>query len=199
MSDSTDSEPAELPPRSHWKRIRLVGKWLFLVWGGFSLVCAIGLGGFLAYQVTYGNRDKIDTATNHDIRFVLNLCELGEKRIVKVVHSYISSRSLTGDHLDAYAIQISHVELAELTQVKPVFNSGWYRGDQLPEMVKRSVDFVGGWHHEIPWFPTQSELESSEIYVYHLSAYFRGSRPTAVELIFVRPRDRMVFYFGGKS
>ncbi len=167
--------------------------------GGLSLVSVIFIASIAAFQLGLGNQTKIDTASPHDIRFVLNWCKLGDQRTERVIHSHVSSRSFTGDHLDAYAIKISRVELAELTKETDDFRGRWYRGDQLPKVLDDAVGFVGGWLHEIPWFPSEAELRSSEFYVYPWSIYCHGVRPSAVELIYIRPSDRMVFFFGGKT
>lgn len=176
-------------------RILALARWTLLILGSLSLIGIIAI----ATTAVFWNRVKIDTATAHDVRFVLNGCELGEQRVEEVVHSHVSSRSFTGDHLDAYAIKISHVELAELTAKTDPVRGRWYRGDQLPEIVGDAVGFVGPWLHELPWFPSELELRSSEFYVYPYSIDYHGVRPSAAELIFIRPSDRMVFYFGAKS
>jgi hypothetical protein len=124
---------------------------------------------------------------------------LGDSRIEKVIHSHVSSRSFTGDHLDAYAIKINSVTVEELTANTDEFRGPcWYRGDQLPKVLDDAVSFVGGWLHEIEWFPTEAELRSSDIYIYPWSIYCHGVSPSAAEIIFVRPKDKMVFFFGGK-
>jgi len=159
------------------------------------------VGGFVAYSFGPGNRDRADSASSSDVAFVLNWCDLGADRIEKVLHSYVSARSFTGDHLDAYAIKIKHIDVAELTARTDDFGGRWYRGDQLPKVLDDAVGFVGGWlgSGKIPWFPTERTLRSSEVYVYPWSIYLHGITPSASELIFVRPWDKMVFYFGGKT
>ena len=180
-------------------RILAIGRWGLIIWGALSLVGVIGIASIVAFQVGPGNRVKDDSASAHEVRFVLNWCELGDQRIDKVIHSHVSARSFTGDYLDAYAIKISRIDLAELTKDTDDFRRRWYRGDQLPKILDDAVGFVGGWLHEVPWFPSVAELRSSDIYVYSWSIYFHGIRPTAAELIFIRPSDKMVFYFGGKT
>ena len=139
-----------------------------MIWGGLSLIGIIALVGIASFNLGPGNRDEIDSASVKDVRFVLNWCELGESRIESVIHSYVSSRSLTGDHLDAYAIKISHVNRAELTSSSKETHGRWYRGDQLPSVVNDAVGFVGDWlgQKEISWFPREAELRSAEFYVY---------------------------------
>jgi len=168
---------------------------------GWGIVCLVGfllIAGAIRYRTGPGNVDVGGAATKQDVRFVLNWCELGDARIEQVVHSYESARSFTGDHLDAYAIKISRVDVDEL---KPDdFGSGWCRCDELDGVLKDAVDFAVGWLHqdEIGWFLTEDELRSDRIYVYPWSIYCHGTRPSAIELIFVRPSDKMVFYMSAK-
>jgi len=178
-----------------------IAVWLLAIWGGLSLVGAVLIGGYLAYRFGPGNRDKVDTASPHDVRFVLNWCGLGDDRIEKVLHSYRSARALCGDHLDAYAIRISHVTVKELTENTEVFQDQWYRGDQVPKIVDEAVGFAGMFLHrdEIAWFPREEELRSNDIYVYPSHIDFHGVQPVTVEIIFVRPSDKTVFFFSGKT
>jgi len=180
--------------------ILAIGRRCLLIWGVISLVGILVVAGLVAYKVGPGNRPRIDAASPHDVRFVLNWCELGDDRIQTVVHSQVSARSLTGDHLDAYAIKISHVDIAELTKEPDDFGGRWYRGDQLPNVVDEAVAFIGSWHLEIPqWFPSEGQLRSPDLYVYPCRISLHATSPTAAELIFIRPSDRMVFYFGGAT
>jgi len=181
-------------------RIRIVNlfKWFFLAWGVFSFIAALAIVVCVALLAA-GNHDKDDSASPQDVRFVLNGCNLGDDRIEHVLHSHVSSRSFTGDYLDAYAIKISRIELSELESKTNDFTGRWYRGDQLPPVLDEAVKFVSAWHNEIPWFPTEQELRSSEIYVYPWTIYCHGVTPAAAELIFVRPADKMMFYFGSKT
>lgn len=174
---------------------------LLLIWGGFSLLAIVGLGVFFAFQFGPGGKNQVDDASAEDVRFVLNWCGLGGSRIEKVVRSYVSSRSFTGDHLDAYAIKISRVDVAELAAKTGESAGGWYRGDQLPPVVSDAVEFVGAWlgGDEIGWFPKETELRTPNFHVYPRTIFMHGVRPTAVELIFVRSSDNMVFFFGGKT
>jgi len=181
------------------KRISVILKWLLIGWGTFSLLGALIIGGFFAYQFSLGNRDRINTASTKDVRFIFNWSNLGEDRIEKVIKSHVSGRSFTGDHLDAYAIKVTHITIEELSANKDQFNQQWYRGDQLPKVLDDAVSFVEPWLGEIPWFPREAELRSAEIYAYICSIHYYGIRPSAAEIIFVRPKDKMLFFFSGKT
>lgn len=183
------------------KKLITIIKWLLIVWGSLTLIGALIASVFVAYQFGIHNRDKINSASRHDVRFVLNWCNLGDNRIEQVVNSYVSARSFTGDHLDAYAIKIKHISVEELAASTDDFDERWYRGDQLPKVLDDAVSFVGNWlsSDKITWFPAESELRSSEVFVFPWSIYYHGTRPSAAEIIFVRPKDKMVFFFSGKT
>jgi hypothetical protein len=183
------------------KRLLAAGKWVLLVYGGLSLLATLVIIGLFVYWTGVGNRTKKDQVSPHDVRFVLNWCRLGDKRIEKVIHSHVSARSFTGDHLDAYAIKITNITLDELTANTNDFTGRWYRGDQMPKVLDDAVAFAGSWigTDDLAWFPNESELRSREIYVYPWSIYCHGVMPSAVEIIFIRPKDKMVFFISAKS
>lgn len=172
------------------RKVVQVLKWILIVWGAFSAIGAITLGGFLVYSFSVGNRDMTGNAENEDVRFVLNWCGLGDERIKEVIESYQSSRSLTGDHRDAYAIKVSHVDESELQ------TEDWQRGDQATGVYNEAIGFMAMWlGDEIPWFPEIEEIKSDRYYIYLWRVGFQGRRPDSTSLILVRPEDSMLFHF----
>jgi hypothetical protein len=180
------------------KRLQLFIYRFLIGWGILCAGIAIVLCIAIAYQFGPGKVSN-RTASEHDVRYVLNWCELGDDRIAEVLHSHISAGSFSGDHLEAHAIRITTIELSEL--VKNDTGAGWFRGDEVTGVVNDALEFVEEWipSEEIPWFITEEELRSSEVYVYPWSIFYHGTKPSAVKLIFVRPKDKTVFYFASKS
>jgi hypothetical protein len=168
------------------------------VWGAISLIGVLALAGLIGFNVWSSSGQANDRATFKDVRFVLNWCELGDKRFVRLVHSHVSARSMGGDHLDAYAINISQVSPSELL---PTDYGGWHRGDQLPKVMEDAVAFAGGFgtSGEIPWFPTETDIRGETYYVYLERSEYHGTQVSAIDLIFIRPSDNMVFYIGLKT
>jgi hypothetical protein len=166
---------------------------LFLVWillGVCTLVIAFLVWIVTLFDFPFGPREveKIDTATDRDVQYVLDECGLGHSRIEKVVHSYISPRSMTGDHLDAFAIKVAGIDESELSD-----GSKWFRCDQLQGVAKSAVAFSPGWVRDVSWFPT--DLTSPDFYVRVL----KFEDISMIELVFVRPSDGMVYFFSGQS
>jgi hypothetical protein len=108
------------------------------VLGALTLLGAIILAGYIVYQIGPGSAVRVDRAAPRDVRFVMNWCELGESRIKKVVHSYESPRNITGDHLDAYAIEITSVEIRELTSNSWPYQT-WFRADEAPPVLHDAI------------------------------------------------------------
>lgn len=179
-----------------WK----IFKGFLLIWGAFTFAAFLIIGGIVVYQVGPGNRPTNKTASKHDVRFVLNWCNLGDDRTEEVVHSYASSRSFTGDHLDGHAIRVSHLDSSELVYDEGRGGSGWYRGDALSGTAQQAIDFAESWlgSSEMPWFPTINEIKSSNMYIYVWSVDMAGTRPNAAQIILARPSDKMVYYFDAK-
>jgi len=179
------------------KRLQVIANRLLVGWGILCAGIAIVLGIAIVYQFGPGKVSN-RTASEHDVQYVLNWCELGDERIAEVLHSYISASSFSGDHLEAHAIRVTEIDPSELTQNDS--GAGWFRGDEVTGVLNDALEFVEQWipSEEMPWFITEQELRSSDVYVYPWSIFYHGTRPTAVKLIFVRPKDKTVFYFAAK-
>lgn len=171
------------------------GRQILTIWGWISLIGVLLLVGYLGYSITFGNTDSEDSASKSDVRFVLNWSELGDERIEKVIKSYESARSFTGDHLDAYAIKITDVSISELSNTR---TGTWHQVDSLPEILDDAVSLIGGWQYEIPWFPSEEKLRNDGFYVYPWSIYCHGVKPRSAQLIFLKPDEKMVYYISVK-
>ena len=178
-------------------RFQLIANRILIGWGLLCAGIAIVLVIATAYQFGPGKVSN-RTASSHDVGHVMNWCELGSDRIEEVLHSYISASSFSGDHIEAHAIKITQIEESELKQNDS--GEGWFRGDTLTGVPGDALKFVENWipSEEIPWFMSKQELRSSDVYLYPWSIYYRGTRPIAVKLIFVKPKDKTVFYFAAK-
>jgi hypothetical protein len=179
-------------------RFKKISRLVLMIWGGISLVGTIILIGYFLYSFTLGNKNSIDKATNSDVRYVLNWCNLGDQRIDKIIHSYQSARSFTGDHLDAYAIRITNVTIDELSKSDSLGIGKWYRGDQLPQILDEALTFAGDWQYEIPWFPKDSTIKTDKFYVYPWSIYCNGIKPSGIELIILKPDEKMIYFISTK-
>jgi len=66
------------------------------------------------------------------------------------------------------------------------------------EILDDAVSLIGEWQYEIPWFPSEEKLRNDEFYVYPWSIYCHGVKPSSVQLIFLKPDEKMVYYISVK-
>lgn len=185
------------------KRTWKILKGFLLIWGAITFTAFLVIGGMTLYLHEGAPTDRPThmPASKHDVRFVLNRSNLGHEQIEEVVHSYASSLSFTGDHLDAHAIRLSQLDVSKLVYDEGRGIGGWYSGDTLDGPAKPALDFVAFClaSSEVPWFPTISEIRSSKMLVYVWGIDIEATRPIAAQVIFARPSDKMVFYFDATS
>lgn len=162
--------------------------------------------GLTVYEFAKCSRNRIDKLDPKEMRYVMTSCPLGEKRVQQVIHSFAGSEGGPGDHLYVCAIKLTTVSLEELTaNTCEGFKGRWYRGDQLPKVVDDTVPWLEGWLHNgqynnlFEWFPKGDELRSQDVYAYPCWIDLADLRPYAATIIFVRPKDKMLFFFDGKS
>jgi hypothetical protein len=171
---------------------------LLAIWGAISLIGLILLGTYVLYSMTVGNTDLVDKATESDVRFVLNGCELGDQRMDTVIRSYTSARSFNGEHLDVYAIRITNVTIDELTHKSLGRSQHWYRMDSLPTVLNEAISLIGKQQSKIPWFPTEDSLRTKDFFVYSKRIYYYGVAPSGTQLTFINPQKKMVYYVSTK-
>ena len=185
----------------HMKKILPILKWFFLIWGGFSFVAMLFLGALFAYWYGPGNKDKIDYADKDDVRFVLNWCGIGDSNFKKVINSFSSAKSFTGDHLEAFSIKVKHISIDELTDGPKNDDTIWHRGDKLDGIIDDAMSFLAGslTNDIANWFPSEKELRTDRYYCSISTLYYSKETPIGGSLIIIRPSDNMVFYIGEKT
>ncbi len=169
---------------------------LAFVGGGALLFLAIATLSAL-YYYKWDNVPKHNVKEKQDVRFVLNWSRLGEDRIKSVKHSYISERSLTGDHIDAYAIEITGVSIDELENQK---YTKWMRGDKVEGIFEEAIVLASGFVDldKLTWFPSREVLLSKKIYMNSWAIMLHGEQVTQAKLIFAAPSENMIYYVSVK-
>jgi len=169
-------------------------KWFLIGWGAVSFLLVAAFIVLTAYDMFIDSRTTKDTASIRDVRFFVG-GNLAHAQVEKIVHSYRSDRSFTGDHLDAYAVKMSNLSADQLTASTPSSSEHWYRGDEpLPKVLDDAVSFVEAGHSEVPWFPMEPEVRSKTFYICPVEIYSYGLKLISAGLILVRPADGMAFY-----
>lgn len=74
--------------------------------GALALAAVIAVFGHITYRIVF-DTDHTNTATQDSVQFVFNWGGLQASQDFKLLNSFESRRSMNGDHLDYYCIQIS--------------------------------------------------------------------------------------------
>ena len=172
-----------------WRKIQQVAKGLLeccivFVGGGILVLFLLWLGLALILPLFYNSVDVTSPESQGVALSVLHECNLGESRFKKVNHGYKSMSDFHGDHFGAYAIEISHIHISELTPER-----GWTRGDQMSgdmqHMIRNRLGEARS--KNLKWFPSDSEVKSSDVFV-------RSLPDNTFSLILIRLSDKMLFY-----
>ena len=175
----------------------LLIKRLLTLWGAISGLLLITIWVYFSYQFNFQNKAKINSASSKDITHILNWARLGGNRVQSVLHSYESSRSFTGDHLDIYAIQTTGISEDELQNTDL-----WSRGDQLDAISSKGVSLVNSFissNTDYNWFPNKEQLMSKRMYITSWSISFHSKQATSAQIIFVNPATNIVYYASVKT
>ena len=159
--------------------------------GALSLAVILVAVGVLGYSVaTNGNR--INVATKDGVQFVFNWSGLKSNQEYKVLSSFESTRSLTGDHLDYYCIQISDFSPNDNNK------ENWQPVSSLLNPIKEAA-------HEAQQVGNASQCFGREIanpdnfLAYVWSATLHSKRITGLNVIFFDPQTKRLLYVGYKT
>jgi hypothetical protein len=174
-------------------------KTFFAVWGVISFLVVLIISGSIIWMAGPGNREKVDKVTKKDVGYILNWSGLGADRITDVIHSYKSSRSMTGDHFDAYAIKIVPIPETELNNTYDQFQR-WYRGDQLPRLLVDAIEFSFNFPEikSLKWLPSKDEIKSKRYCIQVWGAYYSGDGISETRLIIYCPEESVIYFVSAK-
>ena len=163
--------------------------------GGVAIVGGIVVAVLIARTYSPGGA-RIDNVTADEAMFILHGGEIGSKsKVLRVLHSYQSPRSLTGDHVDAYCLQIDHFP-EEVIRKEASGREVWLRppieNPILVEAIKTASMMVSS--DNLAWFPSAKMLNSKRYYLSFQTIYAHNQIPTAVRLIAYDREERNIYY-----
>jgi hypothetical protein len=83
----------------------------------------IGALSLIALFFLWPSSDRVNRASSKDVRRVLNWAEISTNQDFKIIGSYQSSRSFTGDYFDYYCIELSKFDIPDHGEVH-LWNDG---------------------------------------------------------------------------
>src|ERR1700675_2136296 len=112
-------------------------KWLrpcLQIIGALSLVLMAVAAIAVAWGIYNGTSEKFNKATRKDSLFILNWGGISTNQNFRVVASYQSPRSFTGDHLDYYCIDLPKFEVADAEKVE------WHDGPEKNPLLAEALE-----------------------------------------------------------
>jgi hypothetical protein len=152
----------------------------------------------LAIGAAWFNHDRtaerVGTATQKDVLFVLNWGGISTKQDFRILSSYQSQRSMTGDHLDYYCIELSTFDVADYA--KEQWQDGPEKNPPLAEALRLGADDA---HQHASCFPSAKEADSEGMKIMFWSVVLHGRQPSAADIILYAPKNRMLYYVSYKT
>jgi len=109
------------------------------VLGAVALLAVIVFGVSVVYS---GSRDRINQANRKDVAFILNWAGIATDQNYRVVSSYESARSFTGDHLDYFCIELPRFEIADQQK------GDWHSGPESNPLIAEALQLALGDAHQ---------------------------------------------------
>ena len=178
-----------LPGNARDRKMKWIRTGLQII-GAASLVLFVA-GAWLLYR---DMTEHVNAAGEGDAVTILKRSDIGSKQNIMVIGSYRSERSFTGDHLDAYCIQLSRFELANDTA------KYWHEGPETNPILFDAFQTVAhDAHAHASCFPTFEQANSKGIMLRFLSAYINDGMATAAEILMYEPKTKKLYYVSFKT
>jgi len=172
-------------------------KWLRLslqTIGALSLLLLSVAGVVVALSIYSGTSEKFNKATRKDSLFILNRGGISTNQNFKVIASYQSPRSLTGDHLDYYCIELPKFEVADAEK------NEWHDGPEKNPLLVEALELaVNDAHMHGECFPPVEKANSEAMKIMFVSVTLHDREPTAAEIILYDTNNSKLYYVSFKT
>lgn len=154
--------------------------------GALSMLVFLAAG---AWVFRSAGADKVNKAQPKDVRFVLNLGGIPTDQDFRVIASYESARSFTGDHLDYYCIQLSKFEVPGPEKAE------WHDGPEENPLFAEALELgINSTAQYGDCFPSVEDATSGALKIMFWSVVLHGREPTAADIIMYDPRNKRLYY-----
>jgi len=168
-------------------------KWLRValeIIGALLLIVAVAAG-WSAYS---GTSEKVNTAKPKDVLFILNWTGISTHQDFKVLASYQSPRSSTGDHLDFYCIELSEFEATAYAKTE------WEDAPETDPLLVQALEAgVSAAREHNDCFPSALEANSVGIKITFRSVVLNDRHPTSADIILYDPKSSKLYYVSYKT
>ena len=173
---------------------------------GLQIIGALALIGVVAFAVMVfpwflPSGPKIDQVTPDKAIFVLNWGQIADKsKIQRVLHSYESPGSFTGDGVDAYCLQIDRFP-EQVVRKDDSGNEVWLKPPIDDALLVEALKTASMMAHSdnLVWFPAAEALNSSRFYLCFWTIVAHNQMVTTVQLIAYDREERKIYYADVKT
>jgi hypothetical protein len=168
---------------------------------GLQIIGALALIGVVAFAAAvfpwfWPSGPKIDQVTPGKANFVLNWGQIGDKsKIQRVLHSYESPRSFTGDGVDAYCLQIDRFP-DEVVGKDDSGHAVWIKPPVDDALLLEALKTASMMAHSdnLAWFPPAEALNTDRFYLSFWTIVIHNQMVTSVRLIAYDREERKIYY-----
>jgi hypothetical protein len=140
---------------------------------------------------------KVDFATTNDVQFVFNWGHVPLNQSYRVVHSYRTAASFSGDHLEAYAIQIEAFPEGLLEgRERPKWAPGPFTNDFCVKALREAE--VQAVSDRLTWFPQADTLNSPAFYVHFEQITLSDDVVYAARVLAYERRSKTLYFISYK-
>ena len=173
-------------------------KWFLAGWKWFRVVLeiigAVSLIGITLFFLSV-SKDRLNSASRKDVLRILNWAEIPTNQDFKILGSYQSSRSFTGDYFDYYCIELSRFDIPDHGEVH-LWNDGPERNQLLIEALDTGVNQARSLGN---CFPSTGEANSGALKMMFSHVLIDGHHPSSGEIFLYDPKKQMLYYVGYKT
>jgi hypothetical protein len=164
--------------------------------GTLEIIGALSLLGLavLGVLVIRDGSARVNTAGQKDALFILNWGGIATNQNYKIIKSYRSPTSFTGDHLDSYCIQLSRFDVADNAK------SDWHDGPEQNPLLAEALELgINDASQHTDCFPSVQQANSGVMKMMFWSVVMHGRQPTAADILLYDPTNRRLCYVSYKT
>jgi hypothetical protein len=161
------------------------------VMGAATILAIVAFGISVVYS---GSRERINKASRKDAAFILNWAGIPTNQDYRIVSSYESTRSFTGDHLDYFCIELPKFEVSG--QQKGDWHNGPESNQLMAEALQLALDDARQHGNCVP---ALDKANSSAMQLMFPEIVARNRHPTAADIILYDEKRRMLYFASFKT
>jgi len=171
-------------------------KWLRLglqISGALSLLLLLIAAILLGSDLYSGMSDKFNKATPEETLFILNWGGIPTNQNLKVIESYQSRRSFTGDHVDYYCIQLAKLDIANIQK------NEWHDGPEENPVLAQALELALNSAPDSKCLPSAERANSKVMKMKFVSVTLNDRFPTAADIILYDTENSRLYYVSFKT